>query len=241
MRGEGFDGIEFRFNDLELIADKREYAPGETVRLLVNTNRLDATVLLFVRPVSEVYQRPQVLRLKGKSTVVEIGVTQKDMPNFFVEALTLSNGQLFVENRQIVVPPEKRVLNVAVEPSAHDFKPGAKAGVKLKLTDLAGKPVAGSVVLTVYDKSVEYISGGSNVPEIREYFWNWRREHSPQTESSLDRFSENLLKPGEIPMSNIGTFRQLDAIELDEVFTVRLSSHGKRNYARSRKVWQSGL
>ena len=39
------------------------------------------------------YPRPQVVRLKGKSALVEIAVTQKDMPNFFVEALTISNGQ----------------------------------------------------------------------------------------------------------------------------------------------------
>ena len=64
-------------------------------------------------------------------------------------------------------------MNVSVQPSAHDYKPGTKAGVKLKLTDLAGKPVVGSVVLAVYDKSVEYISAGTNIPEIRKYFWNW--------------------------------------------------------------------
>src|SRR5262249_973790 len=47
VRGAGFDGREFRFNDLELVTDKREYRPGETVRLLVNTNRAGGTVLLF--------------------------------------------------------------------------------------------------------------------------------------------------------------------------------------------------
>ncbi len=164
---------------------------------------------LFVRPVSSIYPRPQVVRLKGKSALVELAVTQKDMPNFFVEALTISNGQVFVENRQIVVPPEKRVVNVAVKPSAHDYKPGTKSGVKLKLTDLAGKPVVGSVVLAVYDKSVEYISGGSNIPEIREFFWNWRREHYPQTESSLAGYSEDLLKPHEVAMNGIGIFGDL--------------------------------
>ena len=64
-------------------------------------------------------------------------------------------------------------------------------------------------MLTVYDKSVEYISGGSNIPEIREHFWNWRREHSPQTLSSLDGFAENFLKPGEIPLNGIGLFGDL--------------------------------
>ena len=39
VRGEGFDGNDFRFNDVELVPDKREYAPGEKVRLQVNTNR----------------------------------------------------------------------------------------------------------------------------------------------------------------------------------------------------------
>ncbi|HEX4069604.1 MAG TPA: alpha-2-macroglobulin family protein, partial [Planctomycetaceae bacterium] len=228
VRGEAFDGSQFRFNDLELITDKREYAPGEKVRLLVNTNRLAAPVFLFVRPgsdrygMSDVYPRPQVLRLKGKSTLVEIGVTQHDMPNFFVEALTLSDGRIFVESREIVVPPEKRVLNVAVEPSAHDFKPGTKAGVKLKLTDLAGKPVVGSVVLSAYDKSVEYISGGSNIPEIRHHFWSWRRSHSPQTQSNLDEVSGGLMKPSEVSMSEIGIFGDLifdaseDAIALGQ-------------------------
>jgi alpha-2-macroglobulin len=206
VRGAGFDGSQFRFNDLELITDKREYAPGEKVRLLVNTNRLDGTVFLFVRAISNIYPRPQVVRLKGKSTLVEIAVTQSDMPNFFVEALTVSNGQIFVENRQIVVPPEKRVVNVAVKPSAQDYKPGTKAGVKLQLTDLAGKPVVGSVVLAVYDKSVEYISGGTNIPEIREFFWNWRRTHYPQTESSLASYSEDILKRDEVPMNTIGIF-----------------------------------
>ena len=86
------------------------------------------------------------------------------------------------------MPPEKRVVNVAVEPSQKTYKPGQKAKVKLKLTDADGKPFVGSTVLTVYDKAVEYISGGSNVPEIKEFFWKWRRSHHPQTESSLDRW-----------------------------------------------------
>ena len=37
----------------------------------------------------------------------------------------------------------------------------------------------GSTVLAVYDKAVEYISGGSNVPGIKEFFWKWKRSHQP--------------------------------------------------------------
>ncbi|NOX54682.1 MAG: alpha-2-macroglobulin [Planctomycetes bacterium] len=213
VRGQGFDGSQFRFNDLELVTDKRHYRPGDRVKLLINTNRVGSTVLLFLRPVGGIYTRPVVLRLKGKSTVYEVPVTLSDMPNFFVEAMTIADGKLHTVTRQIVVPPVKRVLKVEVQPSAGTYRPGAAATVRVRLTDLDGRPFTGSLVLTVYDKSVEYISGGSNVPEIREFFWKWRRNHHPRTVCSLDRWFRNLLKLGETPMQNIGVFGYLEPQE----------------------------
>ncbi len=159
VRGENFSGSDFRFSDLELVPDKKEYAPGETVQLLVNTDRLKSTVLLFVRPVNGVGRdKPQMLKLDGKSTSVPIAVAQVDMPNFFVEALTIANGKVHSATREIVVPPVKRVLNVEVKPSSEKYKPGAKANVEVKLTELNGEPFQGSVVMSIYDKAVEYIS-----------------------------------------------------------------------------------
>ena len=206
IRGEGFDGREFRFNDLELITDKQEYAAGETVKLMVTTNRPDGCVVLFVRPANGIYLPPKVIRLKGKTTLEEIGVVQKDMPNFFLEAFTISDGKYYQESKEVVVPPETRMINVEVLPSLTEYKPGAEATVQVKLTDATGKPFVGSTVLSVYDQSVEAISGGSNVPEIREFFWKWRRHHQPQRECTLDRSFGNLLKNGEIPMNDLGVF-----------------------------------
>ena len=62
--GEGFDGSQFRFNDLELIPDQREYDPGQKVNLMVNTNRTGGTVLLFCGLRTAFYLQPKVLRLK---------------------------------------------------------------------------------------------------------------------------------------------------------------------------------
>ena len=56
----------FRFNDLEIIPDKKEYQPGDTLRLLINTNQVDSTVLLFVRPTNGVYLPPKVVHLRGQ-------------------------------------------------------------------------------------------------------------------------------------------------------------------------------
>jgi len=214
VRGDGFTGQDFRFNDIELTTDRREYAPGDKVQVQINTNKKDSTVLLFVRPANGVYLPPKVLHLTGKSVQEEVAVVQKDMPNFFIEALTVADARVHTELREVVVPPEKRVLNVAVEPSQKEYKPGQKASVKVRLTDFFGKPFVGSTVLTVYDKSVEYISGGSNVPEIKALFWKWRRTHNPSTESSVAGWFDNLLRQGEVGMSNLGVFGALAVEQL---------------------------
>ncbi|MHB9108917.1 MAG: alpha-2-macroglobulin family protein [Armatimonadota bacterium] len=206
VRGTGFTGNGYKFTDIELIPDQREYRPGDKVRLMINTNRADATVLLFLRPTNGVYLPPQVIRLAGKSTVVEIPVEKKDMPNFFVEAVTIADGQVYTEAREIVVPPEKRVLNVDVLPAKTEYKPGEQGTVKLRLTGSNGEPFRGSAVVSIYDKSVEYISGGGNVPDIREFFWKWRRSHYPRTESSLQRGSGNLVKSYDQAMQYLGVF-----------------------------------
>ncbi|MFW5693286.1 MAG: alpha-2-macroglobulin family protein, partial [Thermoguttaceae bacterium] len=213
--GEGFDSAQFRFNHLELIPDKKDYAPGDKVKLQINTDRAGGTVLLFVRPTNGVYLKPEVLRLDGKSTIHEIEVAKRDMPNFFVEAVTLTDATVHTETKEIVVPPEKRVLDVAIEPSKEAYKPGEKAKVQLTLTDFTGEPFVGSAVVTIYDKSVEYVSGGSNVPEIKEFFWKWRRSHHPGDENSLARWFHNLMREGATGMSHIGVFGATVAEEMD--------------------------
>jgi uncharacterized protein YfaS (alpha-2-macroglobulin family) len=207
--GEGEDSAGYRFAKIELIADKAEYVPGDTLRLQINTDRKGAAVMLFVRPVNGVYLPPKVIPLAGKSAFEEIQISKKDMPNFFVEAVTVSDGKVHTEIREVVVPPEKRVLDVKVTPSKTDYRPGQKAKLNLQLTDYFGEPFQGSTVISVYDRAVEYISGGSNVPEIRSFFWKWRRHHRLNQQSSLGRSFYNLLKKKEIPMKNIGVFGHL--------------------------------
>lgn len=206
IRGEGFDGRDFRFNNLELVLDKREYTVDEPVQLLVNTDRPGSTVLLYVRPASGIYPKPKLLRLQGKSTVVSLEVSRKDMPNFFVEAVTISDGNVYTEVQEILVPPISRVANVEVLPSAEEYLPGEKGTIRLKFTDEEGNPFVGSTVLSVYDKALDAIAGGSNVPNIKEFFWKWRRGHRPQTIDSTLRYVQNLVPKGQIGMSNIGIF-----------------------------------
>ena len=214
--GEGVAPGDFRFNDIELVTDRREYAPGDKVNLLVNTARPDSWIVLFLRPANGYYQMPKIVHAQGKSTQEVIEVVKKDMPNFFVEAFTVADGRVFTETREVVVPPESRILGLEVQPSAEKYKPGEKAVVKLKLTGPDGKPFVGSTVVSIYDKAVEYISGGSNVPEIKSFFWKWRRQHHPNAESSLDHRGYNLVRPGAFAMEYLGMFGQSVVEEIND-------------------------
>jgi uncharacterized protein YfaS (alpha-2-macroglobulin family) len=201
-----------------VVADKREYAPGDKVALQVSANRSGVAVLLFVRPANGVYLPPQMVQLKGKSTVVEVAVEQRDMPNFFVEAVTVHGGRFHTAVREIIVPPAKRVFDVEVLPSSEAYLPGQHAKVQLKLTGKDGKPVVGSTVLAIYDKALDYIAGGGNVPDIREFFWKWRRSHNPQSETNLGRVESPVVKPNEKEMQNLGVFGESVAAQADALF-----------------------
>ncbi|MDP6112294.1 MAG: MG2 domain-containing protein [Planctomycetota bacterium] len=209
VRGGDFNGRGYRFHHLELLTDRREYNPGNKVNMLVNTNREGGTVALFVRPSNGVYLRPEIISLKGKFEMRELTIAQKDMPNFFVEAITVANGKIHRAVREVIVPPAKRILNLDVQPSKTAYKPGEDAKVKVKITDEHGQPYTGSAVLAVYDRAVEYISGGSNVAEIRSHFWKWRRHHNPNEQDTLKRHLRNLVPSGMLGMSNIGAFGHL--------------------------------
>ncbi len=226
ITGAGFDSSQFRYNDLEIIPDRREYQAGDKAILQINTNRTGAAVLLFLRPANGVYVAPQLVQCDGKSTTVEVEITAKDTPNVFVEAVSVHGGRVHTVVRELFVPPVKRVLNVEVVPSAEAFLPGQAAKLALKLTDEQNQPFVGSLAVAVYDKALEYISGGTNVPEIREFFWKWRRNHYSQGETNLERSSRPLVKNNQPHMQNLGIFGQTVVDEISSALSRDDLRHG---------------
>ena len=203
VRGPAEDGRNYRFSNLELTTDQQEYAVGDTVRLQVSTEQADSTVLLFIRAKDGNCPAPQILKLQGKSTVVEVPIAAADQPNFHIEALTISAGKVYSEVREIVVPPENRVAVVEVKPAAEKYRPGDQARLALKLTDLNGQPFTGNTVVSVFDASLEAIAA-SRIPEVRSFFWDIRRSHYLHIRSSLQRTGSPVPLPDEASMNWLG-------------------------------------
>jgi uncharacterized protein YfaS (alpha-2-macroglobulin family) len=211
VRGEDEEGTNgLRFDDLELLTAKTEYRPGEEVEVMVNTNRVGSTVALFVRAASGVYPAPVWLQMDGKSAVHRFTLQSGDRPNIWLEAFTVHGAKVHRVTRQILVPPQDRIATVELKPDRKDYRPRDKATAILRVKTTEGKPLAGEVVITAYDKSLEYISGGSNQPDIRPFFWGWKREHHSQLVEFLRWSHGGLVKDKEKSMQPLGLWGGFD-------------------------------
>ena len=219
VRNVDDDGSRSRFNPLELVLNKKEYTPGEEARILVNTRQKNSAVLLFLRSNGNSATEMRPVRIKGRSKEVGLKLTRADIPNIHVHAVTLINGAVVTETRQIVLPPEKRLISVEVLPGKEKFKPREKATLKLKLRDENGEPYRGTTVVTVYDKSLEAIAGGSNVQNIRDFFWSWTRTfHGHGMRHSQHLAGRNLSKSKAPTMRTLGRFGRVLADKESAVF-----------------------
>ena len=197
VRGDDFDGRSFRFDDLELLVEKEEYQPGEEVELLINTNREGSTVALFV------YGQmapPVFVTVPGKSLAYRFKLRPEDQPNLNLSAFTVSNARLYTAQKKIIIPPNKRIATVELKTNAATYKPREKAKTTLLVKDQHGQPFVGKVVLTAYDKALEYIAA-SNVGDIRETFWGWTNQSQVNHSSSLQALVRLRAKEGEVSMS----------------------------------------
>jgi uncharacterized protein YfaS (alpha-2-macroglobulin family) len=202
------DPAAWHFGPLELVADKAEYKPGESVKLRVNSDRENANVWLFLHIAGSAGTEARRIRLDGKSLEVDVPLSLKDMPNMFIEGVTVHGAKIHTAVKQILLPPVSKMIEVTLEPAKPKVKPQEKSSLRVTLRDAEGKPVTGTTVLTVYDKSLEAITGGSNVGPIHENFWKWKNEYYNyhQRGSSLPSSPGNLLRPKTIGMLSLGRF-----------------------------------
>lgn len=208
IHGPGKDDPKaWKFGPLELVSDKLEYKPGETVKLRVNSDRENAHVWLFLHIAGGAGREAKRIQLDGKSSEFEVPVDLRDMPNMFIEGITVHGAEVHKAVKQILLPPVSRMIEVTLEPAKTKVKPQEKSSLRVTLKDADGKPVTGTTVLTIYDKSLEAITGGSNVGPIHENFWKWRNSYYRNGSSnSLPYPVGNLTKPKAVEMQVLGEF-----------------------------------
>ncbi|QDT16265.1 alpha-2-macroglobulin family protein [Alienimonas californiensis] len=189
---------------LELIPNRKTYAPGDTAKLLLKTEA--EVVYLFPRAENGTVPEPVLLRPKGGAVVYDLPIGDADAPNIWVEALAVSGGRLHSVSLRIVVPPTERLLTVEAKPSADRYEPGEEAEVTVTVTDATGEPVQGDVALTVYDRAIDALVGGPNAPDIRKHFTDLLRYHNVQVAHNLSGVAYGQVKQDDDRMPTVGLF-----------------------------------
>jgi len=182
--GRDFKGKLYRFNDLEIITDKRTYKPGETAHVMINTNHANSYVLFSDEVDSNALLKWRMIHLPDKHTVVNVPITRNSRPNFFIEATTIVNARVHQQSRRICVPPEEGIVKVSVSADKDTYRPGEKATVTVTAKTLTGEPAVAQVTLSAFDKSVLYIQG-EYTPQIAKFFHGNLRHHSMSMRTDL--------------------------------------------------------
>lgn len=162
-----------RFRELDLTPEERTYRPGQTARILLWSDVAGASVLVTTEANQSTLSR-EVVKLNGKSKVLEFKLTEAQCPNFHVKAVTVRKGEIHQAATEIFVPPADKFLDVKVTPGKPEYKPGEHARYEISATDWQGKPAKAEFGLAIFDRSVLYIAP-SNVPDLRLSFWGGRR------------------------------------------------------------------
>ena len=201
------DPAAWMFGPLELVADKAAYAPGETLKLRVNSDRTNAQVWLFLHIAGSASREAKLIQLDGKSLEVPVPLDLKDMPNMFIEGITVHGAKVHTATRQVLLPPVSKMIDVTLEPAKSKVKPREKSSLRVTLRDADDQPVTGTAVLTIYDKSLEAITHGSNVGPIQENFWKWQNSYYGNSgANSLPNAAGNLQRPKTVGMQALGRF-----------------------------------
>jgi hypothetical protein len=189
---------------MELVADKRLYAPGDTARILTPNpfqGAVNALISIERAGVIEHEVRPIV----GSSAVLEIPITEAQIPNIFVSVIlvkgideTNPTAAMRVGYAQLNVDTAAKELNIDVQTSVPQAEPGETVHYTLTVTDQQGEPVAAEVSVAVIDKAL-LVLAQSDARSLVEVFY-FQRPLGVATGASLiinrDRLSQQLSEGG---------------------------------------------
>jgi hypothetical protein len=161
----------YRYPALEAFPDRERYQPGDTARILVNTDVRNATVLAVVegRDVEDV----QVLALGGGTGLARFVMRPEYAPNVFVTLHVRKGGEVRSRTLELPVAAARHDLGIALAFDRPEYRPGGTAKVSVRTTDARGAPVAAELSLGAVDEAL-YSLRADATPDPHDVFYGRR-------------------------------------------------------------------
>jgi len=216
-----------RYPELKIVTDKKTYNPGDTAKILINTDNPGATALLTVEG-SRVYYHG-TFKLTGKSTMVEIPVRSEYKPNFYVGVCFVRDKGFVNQQARAKVSLSMQSLSIAVKPNKQKYRPGELATYKITATDSGGRPADAELSVGVIDEAIYAIAEDTTTP-IRDYFYAHKANEIETSFSFPQIYLSDPDKAGKPDLSLLARNIRVRKRFLDTAFwnpSVRTGSDGK--------------
>jgi hypothetical protein len=157
---------------LELVSDKRRYAPGDVARLMVRGEPASGPILVTKEGQHVTWHR--LVRPEG-ADAIDVPIEDADVGDIYVNIAYMREGRLFRAERRLSVPATNRTLQITLTADRPTAKPQEPGVFTLRATDAGGAPVHAQISLGVIDEAV-YAIRPDDTPDPVRFFH--RREYS---------------------------------------------------------------
>ncbi|MDX1371711.1 MAG: hypothetical protein R3321_04540, partial [Nitrososphaeraceae archaeon] len=96
----------------------------------------------------------QVIQLEGFSKEIHIPLKKDWLPNIYVTAVSVSQGQAFFGEVELGISPEENYLTVNIEPSREKLQPGDEISYRVRVLNPEGGPAQAQLSLGVVDEKI---------------------------------------------------------------------------------------
>ena len=166
--GSNEEGLGGESRAVQMISDKKTYAPGDTAHLSILSN-VDNIHPLVIATGNTVEFR-KVMFSPGKSLTFDLPITADAQPNLEVTAAFIRNDQLYQANLSIKVPPVQQQLQIDITPAKDVFQPQQTASYDVFARDYQGKPVSADFSFGVVDEAIYSLYPDSSGDMVKKLY-----------------------------------------------------------------------
>ena len=144
-------------NQLNLVADKEEYQPGDTASIFI-PNPFEGTVKALVSVERGLVISHQILDIEDSGYTLTVPLTDESAPNVYVSVTLIGDEDDEIGFRYGLVdlPVDPKALELSVEVVGDPVRgePGEPVEFTIRVSDSDGNPVQGEFSLAVVDEAV---------------------------------------------------------------------------------------
>jgi uncharacterized protein YfaS (alpha-2-macroglobulin family) len=176
----------YRPGGVEIVVDKDTFRAGQTAPVMISVPTNDRYVLFSVE--GEDLYNYQLVHVTGTAKLIELPIEEKHVPNIFLSAAMVSELQMFVDTKQVIVPPVQQFLSVDVKADREQYQPREEGSFSITTRDANGQAVAAEIALGLFDESVKYIQQ-DYAGDPRQFYYGTKRAQTIQTQSTFNQKS----------------------------------------------------